>query len=312
VAVPGVERYGKVLRLPARGRCIVSTDLHGNLPDFKRVEAAFRQSLEEESGEAFLLLTGDLVHGPIYDRASWPEHLGDFYLDQSEEVLDGFLELQEAHPGRVFSLIGNHEHSHVGGPHTRKFHKDPSETEFLEQNLGPDKTEMIRDVFRSFPITAVIGRGTVVTHGAPRVLSASFAEICAVEYSGHEEKSIREMLSVPILGEMFWCRASGALAVRRFLERMELEGQPNWIVVFGHDPVRRGYLREGDEQLCFSTSFGLRNVKKVYLDLDLTREYRSVRQLRLGLEIMPLYPELSSKSRPDNRLGASDMARATP
>jgi hypothetical protein len=85
--------------------------------------------------------------------------------------------------------------------------------------------------------------------------------------------------------------------VRRFLERVEFGGQQNWIVVFGHDPVRKGYLREGDEQLCFSTSFGLKNEKKVYLDLDLSREYRSVRQLRYGVDILPLYPELAHKRR---------------
>lgn len=292
-----VERYGKVIRFPAAGRLVVSTDLHGNLPDFQRVVAAFRQALEDTGGDAFLLLTGDLVHGPCYSREQWPEHLGDFYVDQTVELLDAFIALQRELPGRVHALIGNHEHSHIGGPHTRKFHKSPSETEFLEATAGPKKTARYKELFRSLPIAALAGKGIVVTHGAPRVLAASFAEICSVEYAGHEAKSIKDMISVPILGELFWCRASGTLAVRRFLERVELDGQRNWIVVFGHDPVRKGYLREGDEQLCFSTSFGLKNEKKVFLDLDLTREYRSVRQLRFGVDILPLYPEHAHKRR---------------
>lgn len=292
-----VERYGKVIRFPASGRLILSTDLHGNLPDFQRVAAAFRQALEDTDGEAFLLLSGDLVHGPCYTRQQWPEHLGDFYIDQTVELVDEFMALQREHAGRVFALIGNHEHSHIGGPHTRKFHKSPSETEFLEAALGPKKTARYKELFRTLPIGAIAGKGIVVTHGAPRVLSASFAEVCSVEYSGHEGKSIRDMISVPVLGEMFWCRSAGSLVVRRFLERIELDGQRNWIVLYGHDPVRKGYLREGDEQLCFSTSFGLKNEKKVYLDLDLTREYRTVRQLRYGIDILPLYPELAHKRR---------------
>lgn len=297
----GVERYGKVLRIPPRGRAIICTDLHGNLPDFERVVKAFHEALHDTGGEAFLLFTGDLVHGPIYDTTNWPEHLGDFYDDQTPKLLDRFMELQEQHPGRVFSIIGNHEHSHIGGPHTRKFHKDPSETEFLEDTLGAKRSARIRELFRGFPIAALLGRGVVATHGAPRVLTASFAEICGVEYAGHEDTSIREMITVPILGELFWCRASGTLAVRRFLQRMELDGQKNWIVVFGHDPVRRGYLREGDEQLCFSTSFGLKNEKKVYLDLDLQREVRSVKQLRYGVDILPLYPELAHRRKRASR-----------
>lgn len=303
-----IERYGKVIRIPPQGRAILCTDLHGNLQDFERVVAAFREALEEQSGEAYLLFTGDLVHGPCYDEETWPQHLGDYYPDQSVELVEAFEELRLEFPDRVDSLIGNHEHSHVGGPHTRKFHKKPSETEFFEASLGSaERVRWFKDLVLSFPIAAVIGRGVVVTHGAPRVLEASFAQIAAVEYTGHEHKSINEMLQTPILGELFWTRSSGPLCVRRFLQRMELEHQRNWVVVFGHDPVRRGYLREGDEQLCFSTSFGLRNSKKVYLDLDLTREYRSVRYMRYGVDVLPLYPdEATSRGRSKLAAGRSD------
>lgn len=306
----GVERYGKVIRIPPQGRAILCTDLHGNLGDMERVIAAFRRALAEENGQAWLVFTGDLVHGPCYPRQGWPEHLGDYYPDQSVEVVETFMALQAELPERVFSLIGNHEHSHIGGPHTRKFHKSPSETEHFEKSLGPRRTRVFRDLVRSLPIAAVLGKGVVVTHGAPRVLDASFAEVCAVEYGGHEEKQIRDMLAVPILGELFWCRSAGPLVVRRFLQRMELAGQPNHVVVFGHDPVRRGYLREGDEQLCFSTSFGLRNGRKVYLDLSLTREYRSVRFMRYGVDVLPLYPELATRRPAATGRVASGAARA--
>ncbi|MGE0713093.1 MAG: metallophosphoesterase [Planctomycetota bacterium] len=291
------KRVGKVLHLPARGRAILCTDLHGNLPDFLAVVEAFREAHAETGGDAFLLFTGDLVHGPIYSPRNWPEHLGSFYRDQTEELVDSYLALTEEFPQRVFSLIGNHEHSHIGGPDTRKFHKDPSETEFLEQTIGEQKAQRYHELFHSFPIACLLGRGIVATHGAPRVLEAGYDEICQVRYTGHEKASIRDMLEVPILGELFWARNCGPLAARRFLRRMEVNGQANYIVVYGHDPVRKGYLREGAEQLCFSTSFGLKNEKKVYLDLDLTREYRTVRALRYGADILPLYPELAAKKR---------------
>ncbi|MBL4843955.1 MAG: metallophosphoesterase [Planctomycetes bacterium] len=291
------KQVGKVLHLPASGRAIVCTDLHGNLPDFLAVVEAFRQALVDNAGDAYLLITGDLVHGPRYSPRNWPEHLGSFYRDQTEEVLDSYLELREEFPQRVFTLIGNHEHSHIGGPDTRKFHKDPSETEFLEATVGAEKTEVYKAFFRTLPITCIMGKGVIATHGAPRVLSAGYDEVSQVEYGGHDHLTVREMLAVPVLGELFWARNSGPLAVRRFLRRMEVNDQPNHIVIYGHDPVRKGYLREGDEQLCFSTSFGLKNEKKVYLELDLTREYKTVRQLRYGIDIIPLYPDLAAARR---------------
>jgi hypothetical protein len=291
-----VERYGNVFRItPGPGRVIISTDIHGHLEDFRRVAQAFERWLAR--GEAFLVYTGDLVHGPCYEKDQWPEHLGDYYPDESPRVIEEFVQLQKKHKGRVFSLIGNHEHSHVGGPHTRKFHKEPSETQYLERTLGPEKTEEFHELIRSLPIVGVVGRGVVITHGAPRVLEATFAEICATSYGGHEGKTIPQMLEVPILGELFWARAAGSLVVRRFLKRMELGGQPNHVVVYGHDPVRRGWAREGSEQLCFSTSFALKNARKVYLDLDLDHEYANVDELKLGRELRWLYPELSAARR---------------
>jgi hypothetical protein len=286
-----LERYGNVFRIPpGPGRAIVSTDLHGNLEDFHRVVAAWRRAAARE--DAYLILTGDLVHGPCYERSRWPEHLGDYYPDQSAELLEEFATLQSQHPERVIALLGNHEHSHIGGPHTRKFHKDPSETQFFEATLG-DRTEQVRALFRTFPLIGIVGRGVVITHGAPRVLDATFAEICQTPYAGHEDKTIPQMLEVPILGELFWTRIAGSIVVRRFLKRVEIAGQANRVVIYGHDPVRQGWAREGLEQLCFSTSFALKNARKVYVELDLDREYRSVEDLKLGRDIRWLYPELS-------------------
>jgi hypothetical protein len=291
---PTVERYGNVFRIPpGPGKVIISTDIHGHLEDFRRVAQAFERALAKEP-DAYLVYTGDLVHGPCYERGGWPEHLGDFYPDESPRVVEELVTLMKKHKGRVFSLLGNHEHSHIGGPHTRKFHKEPSETEYLERTVGPAKAQEYHALFRSFPLCAVVGRGVVVTHGAPRVLDATFAEICAVEYGGHEEKSIPQMLEVPILGELFWTRAAGSLVVRRFLKRMEIADEPNHIVVYGHDPVRRGWAREGSEQMCFSTSFALKNSRKVYLELDLDRPYLTVEDLKLGRDLRWLYPELSA------------------
>jgi hypothetical protein len=67
------------------------------------------------------------------------------------------------------------------------------------------------------------------------------------------------------------------------------------VSVYGHDVVPEGFERIGDEQLCVSTSFGVVDPNKVYLNLDLASRYRTVAELRVGREILPLYPERASK-----------------
>lgn len=295
---PQSRRYGAVLHIGARGRLVVSTDLHGNLGDFKRLIKIFKRAHQEAEGDGYLLLCGDLIHGPIYTRKTWPRRLGTFYPDESPALVDAFLELREEYPGRIFSILGNHEHSHLGGPHTRKFHKIPSETEFFEESAGEERMEVFRRLFESFPIITVAGRGLVFTHGAPRVLSAGLEEVARVQYTEVEAKRINDMYSTPILGELFWCRQAGSLVVRRFLRQMEIDGQRNGLVLYGHDPISAGYQVRTPEQVCFSTSFGLKNKYKVYLEIDLEREFRSAYDLRPGIELRHLYPEEADEDSP--------------
>src|SRR5688572_11204268 len=125
----------RLLHLPARGRLLVATDLQGNLRDFDRMADLFRAALVENEGEAHLLFTGDLVHGPHLEPEEWPDFLGEYYRDDSMGVVEGFLDLRRKNPGKVHALLGNHEHGHCGGPHTAKF--APDEVELLESIVGP-------------------------------------------------------------------------------------------------------------------------------------------------------------------------------
>ncbi len=61
------------------------------------------------------------------------------------------------------------------------------------------------------------------------------------------------------------------------------------IAIFGHDVVREGYERVGDEQLCVSTSFALLDQDKTYVELDLATVYPNVHALREGIELKKLY-----------------------
>ena len=95
-----------------------------------------------------------------------------------------------------------------------------------------------------------------------------------------------DVLDTPIVGKVLWARSATELEARRFVRAMG-----GTCSVYGHDVIPEGYEKVGDEQIIVSTSFGLFDQNKVYLSLDLSHRYRNVHDLRVGHEILPLYPD---------------------
>ncbi len=269
----------RLLQLPAHGRLLVATDLQGNLADFRRLAQHFRAA----GDDAHLVLTGDLVHGPDEETADhWPDHLGTPYRDESPALIDAFLSERERAPGRVHCLLGNHDHSHLGGPITSKFHDD--EGGMLEARLGALRTERLRALVGTFPLVAVAPCGAVMLHGAPSSEIDDPSQLESIRLEGYQQFGIESFLAVPVLGALLWSRYATPEQSQRFLKAFG-----GTVALYGHDVVREGFAREGNDQLCFSTSFGLYDEFKVYVSLDLAAKYPDVHALRAGHEILPLY-----------------------
>jgi hypothetical protein len=246
----------RVVTLPARGTLIAATDLHGNLADFHAVVDRF-QALPQ----AHLVLCGDLVHGPAIAAADWPEHLGDFYVDESVRLLDEAYALWRRFPDRVTYLLGNHEHAHLGGPTLSKFH--PDEARHLEAAYG--RFEPVRGWMRGWPLAAVApAAGLVLTHAAPHAVISGSADLDAAPLTGYERTPLHEMAASGPVGALLWARTTSEERARAFLRALGCR-----VGAFGHDVVREGYLIEREPLLCFSTSFGCHDGDKVYLEWDL-------------------------------------------
>ncbi len=278
----------KVARLPDRGILLVSTDLQGNYGDYEALKRLYER--EADAGhQPVLLLCGDLVHGPgdfFADPAHWPDYLGTYYRDRSAELVLDYAQWRDGVD--TVALLGNHEHAHIGGPVVSKFHGD--EAAVLDATLGDDAPQ-VHDLFRSFPLLAVAPCGAVFTHGAPRATEPSLESFERIRYDGFGECSVSDMYEQGTLGALLWARYAEPEHARALLTAVhEGEGR-HAFVAFGHDVVREGYEKVGDEQICVSTSFGCHDRNKTYLRLDLTREYESVHDLREGEEILPLYPD---------------------
>jgi hypothetical protein len=274
----------RVLRLPDRGRLLVCTDLQGCMRDYERMVEIFQQALRAHGGDAHLIFTGDLIHGPHIEPEDWPDFLGEYYRDASGELIVAYAALAAQYPGRVHALLGNHEHGHIGGPHTAKFAAD--EVALLEHILGPASTARMKGIIYTFALAAVSKCGAIFTHGAPAAQIDSIADLEAADLSCVHHTSPLEVLDTPVIGKVLWARSATEAEARRFLKATK-----GTVSIYGHDVIPEGYEKIGDEQIVVSTSFGLYDQNKVYLSLDLAARYRNVRDLRVGHEILPLYPE---------------------
>jgi len=274
----------RVLRLPDKGRLLVCTDLQGCMRDFDRMVEVFESALHDHAGDAHLLFTGDLIHGPHIDVEDWPDFLGEYYRDASGEVMIAYAGLAAQYPGRVHALLGNHEHGHIGGPHTAKFAAD--EVALLEQILGPSGTARMRGIIHTFSLAAVSKCGAIFTHAAPAAVLDSIADLEAADLSCAGYASPLDVLDNPVIGKVLWARSATQGEARRFVKALG-----GTISIYGHDVIPEGYETVGDEQIVVSTSFGVFDRNKVYVSLDLAAKYKSVLDLRVGQELLPLYPD---------------------
>ncbi|MDW8280585.1 MAG: metallophosphoesterase [Myxococcales bacterium] len=275
----GMPSAAKLLRLPAQGRLLVATDLRGNVRDFMQIVARF----ERLSTDGYLLLLGDLIHGPYLTESEWDPRLGRYYRDESPGLLMKLSLLQERYPGRVHALLGNHEHAHVGGPHTARFAAD--EVQVLEQRLGAEVAEWLRQWLAGWPLWAIAPCGILFSHGAPGQAPAQLEELEDLDYRRWQPLGQTESQDprARLLGKLLWTRSLSPPEARRVLHVAGCH-----LMVYGREVVE-GYEVIGQEQLILASSFGLPDDKKRILELDLGARYESVAALREGHEILPLY-----------------------
>jgi hypothetical protein len=274
----------RVIRLPDRGRLLVCTDLQGCMRDFQRMVEVYEQALLDNSGDVHLIFTCDLIHGPHIEPEDWPDFLGEYYRDASGDVMIAYAGLAAQYPGRIHALLGNHEHGHIGGPHTAKFAAD--EVALLEHILGASGSARMRGIIHTFSLAAVTKCGAVFTHGAPAAEIDSVADLEAADLSGRDLASPLDVLDTPVVGKVLWARSATQAEARRFLR-----ATGGTMAIYGHDVIPEGFECVGEEQIVVSTSFGVFDTNKIYVSLDLAAKYRGVSDLRIGHELLPLYPD---------------------
>ncbi len=268
--------------LPERGTALISTDLHGNRADFERLRERFFALREraEHPDEVYWVLLGDLVHGPSEAARARNRELYDF-ADESPALIDALFELRERFPERIHYVLGNHDHGHVGGPHTRKFHDD--EVAALEARLSPDQHARLLALFEGAYLALAAPCGLLLTHGSPSDHWRSLDQLDGIDLRHEADPDRRE-----ILRSLLTDYGQRGEVTARLLTQLSRAGLDLSIVVHGHDRDERGWFVEGDNQVC-PVIFGAPPEHKRCLIVDLAARYRSPADLREGLELVRVH-----------------------
>ena len=266
--------------LPARGTLLISTDLHGNGEDFRALRARFLQAVQRDP-EVHWVVLGDSVHGP--DAAARAEHpeLYD-YPDESGAIVLELLGLRQRYPDNVHYVLGNHDHAHIGGPRTRKFYDD--EAEHLEARLSPPERVALRALFSTAKLAVFAPCGALLSHGSPDDTLRAAADLDAIPL----ELSRCDAYQRRVLATFLQSYGQRGEVTARLLQRLSSAGRELTFVVHGHDRDESGWFIEGDNQAC-PVIFGAPRAHKRLLCLDLAARYRSVHELRDGVEIQRLH-----------------------
>lgn len=274
------RRMRRHLVLPPRGRALVSTDLHGSWDDFVALRARFEAL--RASGPAHWILAGDLVHGPS-DGDARSGHALYGYEDASPRLVREVAALVAADPEHVHFVLGNHDHGHVGGPRTAKFH--PDEVAALEVRLGAAEKHALCTLFESALLAVALPCGALVCHGSPDDTLERLADLdtIALEEGRNDPYRARVLAS--------WLRSYGQPESRtaRLLEKLSRDLPfPLTFVLHGHDKDERGIFWEGKNQVC-PVLFGAYREERRAIVLDLTERYPDARALRDGLEVVRVH-----------------------
>lgn len=254
---------GNVARISGSGVVIVASDLHGNLADYETLEHLFLDVWEQSDAPTrpVLLLLGDVFHGPPEDLKTTPPGMG--YPDQSATVFRRLVVLARDYPANVISLLGNHEHAHVGGPPVQKFGKDEA-LEF-ESKLTPERVVVLHDWLERWPLVAVTDGGVVMSHAAAPARRTTYAQVKMLNRDGFEDLRPIDFVRNHLLGEVLWRRGATLEQTRRWVGLFA--DSPDAIHVHGHDIAERGVAWQSPQELCLGTSFGVHQSEKRILIL---------------------------------------------
>ena len=297
-----LARDGELVILPDHGTVYIAADFHAHWRDFNQWLDRTKLISQIESGaDVYGLILGDVVDHKPGDPIFEP------YGDT--RIVDRLMQIRKqlgANGDRLIFLKGNHEFEAANTYAMLKKHglnaanreqlidalyRSPQGAYFQQFNFIERMTDEHYNYLLSLP-TAVVGKnGFVGVHAGISNAVKSLASLTRP--------------SPKVLEDLLWGRPIVAQAgghtpaeTDAFLDR--IGGN---LLIVGHTPlgylpkkiVKDGVARLGERQLIFTTGYGASPGEPSYLVIDLSKRYRLVAELRYGVEIQPLYPDMRKR-----------------
>lgn len=244
LAAPG--RVGSAVRLPARGRLLVTGDLHDNPDHFRKIVRLARLAEPEHH-----VVLHEIVHGEILVNG----------IDLSHRMLARVAHLAVEHPGRVHVLLANHELAQLTGQRVSKGAGENVElfNDGLAYVFGDDWSvvaESINGFIRAMPLAAVSESGLLCAHSlpAPRALEAFDPGVLERDLTDDDYgKGGSAYL-------MVWGRGYDEAEIDALADRWGVR-----LFCLGHEHVDNGLALRGDRALILNSDHELGTV--ISLDL---------------------------------------------
>ncbi len=263
-------RVASVVRLPARGRLLVTGDVHDNRVHF---EAAVRAARLEASADHHLVVQ-EIIHG---------EGAVDG-VDMSHRLLVRVAELVLAHPGQVHPILANHEIAQFrghgitkGGVHctqafdlglaeaygddaTQVAEAVAAEWQAQEGKVNPDATQVAEAVGRfiaAMPLAVVCANGAMVSHSLPGAAVMRFFDTRVIERVLFDEDFDPPYGAAHLLT---WGRMHSAVQLEELAREWGVR-----VFIAGHEPAPEGVLVRPPNMVILNTGHASGRV----IDLDL-------------------------------------------
>ena len=257
-------RKGSCCHLPAKGRLLMTGDLHDHLPNYHRIVmlADLDASLDNH------LILHEVIHG---------EHMIDG-RDHSVRMLARVAALTARYPGQVHVMLGNHELAQLTGADILK--GGNSSVECYEEGLEfifDEESEAVRLAMHQFIRAMLLAvhcpNGVFCSHSLPSPHAMADFDTGIIDRTPTEE----ELQYGGSAYSLVWGRNHNEMLAEDLADEWDTR-----IFVMGHQPVDAGYELEGESMIILNSD----DNHGVALPIDLTRRYTD--RAALVEEIVPL------------------------
>ena len=243
-------RKGNIIRLPKRGDCFVSGDIHGNWDNFRRL---WEKAALEKHPRRHILFQEALHGGSMTMRGAC----------LSFKLLEDIAKVMIEFPGRVHLVAANHDFAEITDHRIMKSGKQLN-SQFLQGlqysygNYATEVREHLREFLLSIPLAAATKTGIFICHSLPNEEALPYFDVSIFKRRLTEE----DMETYGSAFDLVWGRDLTESVADVFARAVGAK-----LFLVGHTPCDNGFRIANSKTIIIDT----KDENAVYVALPLTR-----------------------------------------